>query len=80
MKNKTLVIGFLLAASPVIGSTTVSASGTTNGNAGCVAQVNTVLGSPGSSVTEIRQYVTPIPGTLISAIARSDRTNCEVPQ
>jgi hypothetical protein len=78
--KKTLVIAFLLAASPTIGMTAAGATGTTNGSAGCVAQVNTVEGPPGSSVTEIKQFVTPIPGSLISAIARTDRTSCEVPR
>jgi hypothetical protein len=61
------------------GSTSAAAAGTTNGNAGCVAQVTTVEGPPGESVPSIRMYVTPVPGRLFSAIAVQDRDECELP-
>lgn len=77
--KKTLVVGLLWAVTPAIGMTAAGAAGTTNGNAGCVAQVNTVEGTPGQSIEAIKLYLSPIPGTLISDVARSDRTNCELP-
>ena len=45
------------------------ASGTTNGNAGCVAQVNTVEGPPGQSIEAIKLYLSPVPGALVSTVA-----------
>ena len=78
--RKTLVAGLILAVTPAIGMSAAGAAGTTNGNAGCVAQVNTVEGTPGQNIETIKQYVSPIPGALVSAVARSDRTDCELPR
>jgi hypothetical protein len=80
--KKTLVAGLVVVLMSAIGTTAAGAAGapgTTNGNAGCVAQVNTVEGTPGQSIDVIKLYLSPIPGTLVSTVAHGDRTNCELP-
>lgn len=77
--NRRLIIGALVATAPIALATNVAAEGTNNGNAGCVAQVNTVSGAPGPHVSDIKAFFTPIPGSLISGIARDDRTACQLP-
>ncbi len=77
--KKTLIVGLLWAVTPAIGMTAAGATGTTNGNAGCVAQLNTTEGTPGQGIDAIKLYLSPIPGALISDVARSDRTSCELP-
>jgi hypothetical protein len=80
--SKTFIAGLTLAltlASSITAAGAAGAAGTTNGNAGCVAQINTVEGTPGQSIETIKLYVSPIPGDLISTVARSDRTSCELP-
>jgi hypothetical protein len=79
--KKTLVAGLVVVLTSAIGTTAAGAGtpGTTNGNAGCVAQVNTVEGTPGQSIDVIKLYLSPIPGTLVSTVAHGDRTNCELP-
>jgi hypothetical protein len=78
--KKTLVAGLVVVLTSAIGTTAAGAAGTTNGNAGCVAQVNTVEGPPGQSIESIKRYLTPIPGALVSTVAHGDRTNCELPR
>jgi hypothetical protein len=80
MKTKALIVALLWAVAPAIGMTAAGAAGTTNGNAGCVAQVNTVEGPPGKSIEAIKLYLSPIPGALVSTVAHGDRTNCELPR
>jgi len=77
--RKILVVLLLSAATPMLGMSAAGAAGTTNGNAGCVARINTVEGPPGPSIAAIKQYLSPVPGALISGVARSDRTNCALP-
>jgi hypothetical protein len=78
--SKTLIAGLTLALTSASGMSAAVAAGTTNGNAGCVAQINTVEGTPGQNIETIKLYVSPIPGDLISTVARSDRTSCELPR
>jgi hypothetical protein len=77
--KKALVAGLVIVLTSATGLTAAGAAGTTNGNAGCVAQVNTVEGTPGQSIETIKLYVSPVPGAVISTVARGDRTNCELP-
>ena len=81
--KKTLIAGLVVVLSSAIGMTaaggTGGAAGTTNGNAGCVAQVNTVEGPPGQSIEAIKAFLSPVPGALVSTVAHGDRTNCELP-
>ena len=78
--NKTLIAGLVVVLSSAIGMTAAGArTGTTNGNAGCVAQVNTVEGPPGQSIEAIKLFLSPVPGALVSTVAHGDRTNCELP-
>ena len=60
--KKTLIAGLVVVLSSAIGMTAAGAAGTTNGNAGCVAQVNTVEGPPGQSIEAIKLYLSPVPG------------------
>ena len=78
--KKALVAGLIVVLNYATGVTAAGAAGTTNGNAGCAAQVNTVEGTPGQSIEAIKLYLSPVPGALISTVARSDRTNCELPR
>jgi hypothetical protein len=78
--KKTLVAGLSIVLTSAIGMTAAGAAGTTNGNAGCVAQINTVEGTPGQSIDIIKLYLSPVPGALVSTVAHSDRTNCELPR
>lgn len=81
--KKTLIAGLVVVLSSAIGVTAAGAAGatgTTNGNAGCVAQVNTVEGPPGQSIEAIKLYLSPVPGALVSTVAHGDRTNCELPR
>jgi hypothetical protein len=78
--RKALVAGLILAVAPVIGMPAAGAAGTTNPNAGCVARVNTVEGTPGQNIESIKQYLSPIPGALVSTVAHGDRTDCELPR
>lgn len=79
MNKKTLVVGLLWAMTPVLGVSAASAAGTTNGNASCVARLNTTEGTPGQNVENIKKYLSPIPGALVSTVAHSDRTDCALP-
>ena len=78
--KKTLVAGLTVLLTSAMGVTAAGAAGTTNGNAGCVAQINTVEGPPGQSIEAIKLYLSPVPGALISTVAHGDRTNCELPR
>lgn len=78
--NKTLVIAMIWLVTPAIGVTAAAAAGTTNGRAGCVAQLNTTEGTPGQSIQAIKLYISPVPGLLISAVAHQDRADCELPR
>lgn len=78
--KRTLVAGMTIVLTSAIGMTTAGAAGTTNGNAGCVAQINAVEGTPGQNIETIKRYVSPVPGALVSTIARDDRTSCELPR
>ena len=78
--KKTLIAGLVVVLSSAIGTTAAGAAGTTSGNAGCVAQVNTVEGPPGQSIEAIKLYLSPVPGALVSTVAHGDRTNCELPR
>jgi hypothetical protein len=78
--KKALVAGLTIVLTSTIGMTAAGAAGTTNGNAGCVAQINTVEGTPGQSIDIIKLYLSPVPGALVSTVAHSDRTNCELPR
>jgi hypothetical protein len=78
--KKILVVALLSTVSPAVGVTAAGAAGTTNGNAGCVAQVNTVEGPPGQSIEAIKLYLSPVPGALVSTVARGDRIDCELPR
>ena len=80
--KKTLVAGLIVVLTSAAGlnaAGAAGAAGTTSGNAGCVAQINTVEGPPGQSVETIKLFVSPVPGAVIATVARGDRTNCELP-
>lgn len=78
--KKTLVVAMIWAVTSAVGLSAATAAGTSNGNAGCVAQVNTTQGAPGQSIEAIKRYMSPVPGALISAIAHQDRAHCELPE
>jgi hypothetical protein len=78
--KKAFVAGLIVVLTSATGQTAAGAAGTTNGNAGCVAQINTVEGTPGQSIEAIKLFLSPVPGALISTVARGDRTNCELPR
>jgi hypothetical protein len=78
--KKALVAGLTIVLTSTIGMTAAGAAGTTNGNAGCVAQINTVEGTPGQNIETIKLYLSPVPGALVSTVAHSDRTHCELPR
>jgi hypothetical protein len=78
--KKTLVAGLTIALTPVIAMTAAGAAGTTNGNAGCAAQINTVEGTPGQNIETIKLYLSPVPGALVSTVAHSDRANRALPR
>lgn len=75
----TLISALFVAGATTLGTSAAHAAGTTNGNAGCVAQITTEEGTPGSSVETIKLFVSPVPGHLFSVIARQDRSDCELP-
>jgi hypothetical protein len=79
-KKKTFLAGLTVLLTSTMGVTAAGAAGTTNGNAGCVAQINTVEGPPGQSIKTIKLYVSPVPGALISTVAHGDRANCQLPR
>jgi hypothetical protein len=78
--KKAIVAGLIVVLTSATGLTAAGAAGTTNGNAGCVAQTNTVEGTPGQSIEAIKLFLSPVPGALISTVARGDRTKCELPR
>jgi hypothetical protein len=78
--KKILAAGLTIVLAPAIGMTVAGAAGTTNGNSGCVAQINSAEGTPGQNIDTIKLYVSPVPGALVSTVAHSDRTNCELPR
>lgn len=79
MHTKAFITTILIAASPLSTLGSVAASGATKPHAGCVAQLIPAEGTPGSSVPTIKLYVTPVPGHLISQVARMDKSACEIP-
>jgi len=78
MKTKLMIATAILAGSLALAGT-AGAAGTTNGQAGCVAQVVASQGPPGPVITEIKTYISPVPGHLISSIARSPKNACLIP-
>lgn len=79
MHTKALITALLIAASPLATLGSVAASGTANPHASCGAQLIPTEGTPGSSVPTIKIYITPVPGHLISVVARMDKSACELP-
>jgi hypothetical protein len=80
MKTKLMIATVTaIAAGSLAMTATAGASGTTNGHAGCVAQVIALEGPPGPSITDIKLYLAPVPGHLISAIAGSPKNDCLIP-
>jgi hypothetical protein len=78
MKNKLMVATAILTGSLALAGT-AGATGTTNGRSGCVAQVLASQGPPGVVIDEIKTYISPVPGHLLSAIARSPKNDCLIP-
>lgn len=78
MKTKLLIASAIVTSSLALAGT-AGATGTTNGRSGCVAQVIASQGPPGVVIDEIKTYIEPVPGHLISAIARSPKNNCLIP-
>jgi hypothetical protein len=78
-RTKIPLLTALVVGMSTFGAAPAHAVGTTNGNAGCVAQITAGEGTPGSSVGTIKLDVTPVPGQLFSAVARQDRSACELP-
>ena len=78
MKNKLAIATVILAGSLTL-TATAGASGTANGQSGCVAQVISLQGTPGAVIDEIKTYISPVPGQLISSIARSPKNDCLIP-
>ena len=74
MHTKALITTMLIAASP-------AAAGPANPNphTGCIAQLIPTEQTPGASVPTIKYYVTPVPGHLISVVARMDKSSCQIP-
>jgi hypothetical protein len=78
MKTKLMIASAILAGSLAMAGT-AGAAGTTNGHSGCVAQVVASQGPPGPVITDIKTWISPVPGHLISAIARSPKNDCLIP-
>ena len=78
MKNKLMIATAILTGSLAL-TGTAGATGTTNGRSGCVAQVIASQGPPGVVIDEIKTYISPVPGHLISSIARSPKNDCLIP-
>ena len=78
MKNKLVIAATILAGSLAVAGT-AGASGTANGHSGCVAQVIASQGPPGVVIDEIKTYISPVPGQLLSSIARSPKNDCLIP-
>lgn len=81
MHTKALITIMLIAVSPFASAASASAVGPANPNpnTGCVAQLIPTEAPPGASVPTIKLYVTPVPGHLISVVARMDKSACELP-
>jgi hypothetical protein len=78
MKTKLIIATAVLTGSLALAGT-AGATGTTNGRSGCVAQVVALEGPPGPVIDEIKTYIEPVPGDLLSAIARSPKNACLIP-
>jgi len=78
MKNKLVIAAAILAGSLAVAGT-AGASGTASGRSGCVAQVIASQGPPGVVIDEIKTYISPVPGQLLSSIARSPKNDCLIP-
>jgi hypothetical protein len=78
MKNKLVIAVAILAGSLAVAGT-AGAAGTYNGQSGCTAQAVAHIGPPGPVITEIKTYISPVPGHLISSIARSPKNDCIIP-
>jgi len=78
MKTKLMIATAILTGTLAIAGT-AGASGTTNGQSGCVAQVIASQGPPGPVITDIKTWYAAAPGQFISLIGRSPKTNCLIP-
>jgi hypothetical protein len=77
--TKTLTAVLVATLTAGFASGSASAAGTDNGNAGCVARINTIEGPPGQSIETIKLFISPVPGALVSSVGHGDRSNCELP-
>jgi len=78
MKIKLVIAAAILAGSLAMAGT-AGAAGTYNGQSGCTAQAVAHIGPPGPHIADIKTYVSPVPGQLISSIARSPKNDCLIP-
>jgi hypothetical protein len=78
MKTKLMIATAILTGSVALAGA-AGATGTTNGRSGCVAQVVALEGPPGPVIDEIKAYIEPVPGHLLSSIAASPKTDCLIP-
>jgi hypothetical protein len=78
MKNKLVIAAAILAGSLATAGT-AGAAGTNNGQSGCTAQAVALIGPPGPAIHDIKAYISPVPGHLISSVARSPKNDCIIP-
>jgi hypothetical protein len=79
MKNKLVIAAAILAGSLAVAGT-AGAAGTNNGQSGCTAQAVALIGPPGPHIADIKTYVSPVPGQLISSVARGPKDACIIPE
>ena len=78
MKTKLMIATAILAGSLAMAGT-AGAAGTTNGQSGCTAHAVALVRPPGPHIADIKTYISPVPGQLISSVARSPKDDCIIP-